>query len=104
MTTNDSTTNTNTSAENEEQKPMTYEEAIDHLSSLEFETEDLIDGSIPENIAASAPPVAVIFRKNLNNVLEDLIEKRLQEAEEVRVDNELRYGHLKQDGTAPGEH
>ena len=88
-------------AENEPKPPITYRAAIVKLSELDFETEDLMDGDMPENVATTAPIVAAIYQKPIGEVLEDLAEQRQAEIEEQRqIDKDL-YGHLLQDGSSP---
>lgn len=83
-----------TPTESVEPKPMSYTEAIAHLSSLEFETNKVFDGEVPPNVEAAIQTTSAIFKKTEQDVLSDLIDKRIEEAEEQRVNDELMYGHL----------
>lgn len=87
---------TPTPAESNEQKPMSYTETINHLSGMEFETSTIIDSVLPPNISIAIQTTSAIFKKDVSEVLSDLIDKRHEEAEDVRIDDELRYGHLGQ--------
>ncbi len=85
----------------EQKTPIAYSAAIAELSALDFETVDLMDGEMPENVAVAAPIVAAIYQKPIGEVLEDLAEKRQEEIGEQRqIDND-QFGHLLPDGSNP---
>lgn len=83
---------------------LLYDKAIRELSALDFESEDLWeDGEVKPELAAAVTVVAGVFDKSEGEVFEALGEQRAQEAEDKRIDDELRYGHLNEYGETPEE-
>lgn len=84
----------------EEQKPMSYHESVVHLSQQEFETNALDDGCLPlpEIVTNGVEIVAAIFKKPQQEVWDDLMQQRINEAEEVRFDNDIFASTHTQEG------
>lgn len=80
----------------------TYDEALQALSQLDFETAAL-DGDLPPAVDAGIALVAQIFKRDELAVLDDLEAQRAAERREQEDDDELRYGHLNQCGETPEE-
>lgn len=80
-----------------------YVKAIDVLSELDFETDDLSEGDLGEEIKVTIKVVAKIFEKPENEVRKDLLELRNQRDEEGSDLDEQKFGHLNAYGETPSE-